>query len=164
MKETGIVRKLDDLGRLVIPKEIRKMYKMKEGDSIEIYTLNNTICIRKFDETSSFYEQIEGMCNILKNKYENTIFFTSDEYIKRNRLKVDERLIEKAQVHRSCFFENSKFFTNEEKRYAGYIAPVVNNGVYYGSFVMLFDKKEYKEESLEMMRIFAQLLAHQQHE
>ena len=43
MKETGIVRKLDDLGRLVIPKEIRKMYKMKEGDSIEIYLHNDAI-------------------------------------------------------------------------------------------------------------------------
>jgi len=32
MKETGMVRRLDDLGRLVIPKEIRRMYKMKEGD------------------------------------------------------------------------------------------------------------------------------------
>ena len=55
MKETGIVRKLDDLGRLVIPKEIRKMYRMKEGDSIEIYTMNNTICIRKFDDKQKNY-------------------------------------------------------------------------------------------------------------
>ena len=37
MKATGIVRRLDDLGRLVIPKEIRKIYKLKEGDSIEFF-------------------------------------------------------------------------------------------------------------------------------
>ena len=34
MKATGIVRRLDDLGRLVIPKEIRKQYRMKEGDPL----------------------------------------------------------------------------------------------------------------------------------
>ena len=163
MKETGIVRKLDDLGRLVIPKEIRKMYRMKEGDSIEIYLQNDAICIRKFDETSSFYEQIEVLCKILKDKYENTVFFTSDEYLKRKNLKIDEKLMEKAQVHRSCFFTNTKYLNKDEQRYNGYIVPVINNGNYYGSFVMIFDKREYKEELLEYMRIFAQIIANQQH-
>ena len=37
MKATGIVRRLDDLGRLFIPKEIRKIYKLKDGDSIELF-------------------------------------------------------------------------------------------------------------------------------
>ena len=38
MKSTGIVRRLDDLGRLVIPKEMRRQYRLKEGDSIEFFT------------------------------------------------------------------------------------------------------------------------------
>ena len=38
MKATGIVRRMDDLGRVVIPKEIRKTMRIKEGDSLEIYT------------------------------------------------------------------------------------------------------------------------------
>ena len=163
MKETGIVRRLDDLGRLVIPKEIRKMYKMKEGDSIEIYIANNTICIRKYDETSSFYEQIENMCNLLHNKYRNHIFFTSEEYMNRNGSTIEEKVVEKAQIHRSDFFENVKIYKNSENRYRGYIAPVVNNGNFYGSFVMVFDEKEFNEEFLEHMRLFAQLLASQQH-
>lgn len=163
MKETGIVRRLDDLGRLVIPKEIRKMYKMKEGDSIEIYVANNTICIRKYDETSSFYEQIEKMCEILNNKYGNHIFFNSEEYLKRKGSTIDEKIMEKTQVHRSDFFENIKVYKENETRYRGYIAPVVNNGNYYGSFVMVFNEREYNEELLENMRLFAQLLASQQH-
>lgn len=163
MKETGIVRKLDDLGRLVIPKEIRKMYKMKEGDSIEIYLDNNAICIRKYDVTSSFYEQIESMCKILQEKYDNSILFTGEEYIKRNALRIDDRLLERAQVHRSTMLQNVKYTKEDEKRYCAYAVPVVQNGNYYGSFVMIFDKREYKEELLEYMRLFAQILAHQQH-
>mgnify|MGYP003308116707 CR=1 FL=1 len=38
MKATGIVRRIDDLGRVVIPKEIRKVHRIKEGDPLEIFT------------------------------------------------------------------------------------------------------------------------------
>ena len=38
MKETGIVRRIDELGRVVIPKEIRKTLRIKEGDPLEIFT------------------------------------------------------------------------------------------------------------------------------
>ena len=38
MKATGVVRRIDDLGRIVIPKEIRKVLHIKEGDPIEIFT------------------------------------------------------------------------------------------------------------------------------
>ena len=38
MKATGIVRRIDDLGRVVIPKEIRRTMRIKEGDPLEIYT------------------------------------------------------------------------------------------------------------------------------
>ena len=38
MKATGIVRRIDELGRVVIPKEIRRTLRIREGDSLEIYT------------------------------------------------------------------------------------------------------------------------------
>ena len=38
MKATGIVRRIDDLGRVVIPKEIRRPLRIREGDPLEIYT------------------------------------------------------------------------------------------------------------------------------
>lgn len=38
MKATGIVRRIDDLGRVVIPKEIRRMMNLKEGEALEIFT------------------------------------------------------------------------------------------------------------------------------
>ena len=41
MKATGIVRRIDDLGRVVIPKEIRRVLRIREGDPLEIYTDNN---------------------------------------------------------------------------------------------------------------------------
>ncbi len=52
MKSTGIVRKVDQLGRIVIPKELRKTLGISEGyDSMEIYIENSNIFLVKYDET-----------------------------------------------------------------------------------------------------------------
>ncbi len=49
MKPTGIVRKLDDLGRVVVPKEIRRTLRIREGDPLEIYTdSNGEVIFRKY--------------------------------------------------------------------------------------------------------------------
>ena len=46
MKATGVVRRIDELGRIVIPKEIRKNLRIRDGENIEIYTdINNNIIL-----------------------------------------------------------------------------------------------------------------------
>ena len=49
MKATGIVRRMDDLGRVVIPKEIRNRFKIREGDPLEIFTTNEGIVFAPYD-------------------------------------------------------------------------------------------------------------------
>lgn len=46
MKNLGIVRNLDQLGRITLPKELRKTFGIKEGDPVEIFTENESICLR----------------------------------------------------------------------------------------------------------------------
>lgn len=49
MKATGIVRRIDDLGRVVIPKEIRRTMKIREGDPLEIFTdKDGFVCLKKY--------------------------------------------------------------------------------------------------------------------
>lgn len=55
MKSTGIVRKIDDLGRIVIPKEIRRLFELKENsDALEIFVDENTIILKKYDAILHF--------------------------------------------------------------------------------------------------------------
>lgn len=53
MKATGIIRRIDDLGRVVIPKEIRRSCRIREGDPIEIFTVQMggqpIVCFRKYE-------------------------------------------------------------------------------------------------------------------
>ncbi|MFA9376942.1 MAG: AbrB/MazE/SpoVT family DNA-binding domain-containing protein [Lachnotalea sp.] len=48
MKKTGIIRKCDDLGRIVIPKEIRKTFEIQEGEPIEIFVQDDAIVLKKY--------------------------------------------------------------------------------------------------------------------
>ena len=53
MKATGIVRRIDDLGRVVVPKEIRRVLRIREGDPLEIYTSNTgEIILKKYSPIS----------------------------------------------------------------------------------------------------------------
>ena len=48
MKTTGIVRRVDDLGRVVIPREIRRNLGIREGDPLEIFLHEDCICFKKY--------------------------------------------------------------------------------------------------------------------
>ena len=67
MKATGIVRRIDDLGRIVIPKEIRRSFRIKEGDPLEIYTeADGEVIFKKYSpigELSAFAGQYAEVLN-----------------------------------------------------------------------------------------------------
>ena len=58
MKATGIIRNIDDLGRVVIPREIRRSLKIREGDPLEILIEKNCVCFKKYSTLGSFSEDI----------------------------------------------------------------------------------------------------------
>ena len=66
MKSTGIVRKVDELGRIVIPMELRNKLKIGEKDPIEIYVDGSSVILKKLEESCIF-------CNSKKDiiKYKN---------------------------------------------------------------------------------------------
>ena len=63
MKATGIVRRVDDLGRIVIPKEIRRTLRIREGDPLEIYTeKDGGVIFRKYSPMGDLQEFAAQMC------------------------------------------------------------------------------------------------------
>ena len=63
MKATGIVRRVDDLGRIVIPKEIRRTLKIREGDPLEIYTeKDGGVIFRKYSPMGDLLELSTQLC------------------------------------------------------------------------------------------------------
>ncbi len=66
MKATGIVRRIDDLGRVVIPKEIRRTMRIREGDPLEIYTSNDgEVIFKKYSAISEMSENATQVADIM---------------------------------------------------------------------------------------------------
>lgn len=79
MKHTGIIRRIDDLGRIVIPKEIRRNYHIKEGDPLEISTDGKYICFNKYMSTdmsqdSQFAQDLYRWCQILYGPFDVDLY------------------------------------------------------------------------------------------
>ena len=67
MKATGIVRRIDDLGRVVIPKEIRRTLHIKEGDPLEIYTAKDgEVIFKKYSPVGDMGQFAEEYCSTLQ--------------------------------------------------------------------------------------------------
>lgn len=66
MKDTGIVRRIDEMGRVVLPKEIRKTLTINESDSLEIYVEGNEIIINKYSTEESIINTLENLDEILQ--------------------------------------------------------------------------------------------------
>lgn len=66
MKATGIVRRVDDLGRVVIPKEIRRTMNIREGEPLEIYIDKDMVCFKKYS-----YDAVSELNTIINEIYED---------------------------------------------------------------------------------------------
>lgn len=63
MRSTGIVRKIDELGRLVIPKETRKVLDINEGEGLEIFTEGENIILKKYQPGCVFCGNASDVIN-----------------------------------------------------------------------------------------------------
>lgn len=63
MKSTGIVRRVDDLGRVVIPIELRRIMNIQEKDGLEIYTNDDQIVLKKYEPACIFCGNAENVTN-----------------------------------------------------------------------------------------------------
>lgn len=66
MKSTGIIRRVDDLGRVVIPKEIRRTLRIHENDPMELFIADNCVCFRKYATNAlmNYRAQIVAAANL----------------------------------------------------------------------------------------------------
>ncbi len=160
MKATGIVRRIDDLGRIVIPKEIRRTMRIREGDPLEIFTdSNGTVIFKKYSPigelgefASQYAESLSksaGIPAVITDK-DNVIAVSGipKKELREKKVSGDlEKIMEGKSVFRA---ENeSKYvqIADETDKYeAGVVAPIVYDGDSIGSVIFIAEPPNHVGE------------------
>lgn len=167
MKATGVVRRIDDLGRIVIPKEIRKTLRIKEGDPLEIFTdREGQVILKKYSpigELSEFATEYAetlakttGHIACITDK--DTIIAISGgskkEFLEQNISKDLEKIMEDKEVYISKE-NNDKSIpimqndNGERRNNAQVVYPIISDGDSIGSVILISKDANTKMTDIE---------------
>ncbi len=140
MKPTGIVRKIDELGRIVLPKEMRKCLNINTGDDFQIRLEDEKIILEKYSYLKNYEQEILNIinCFISETTYDISLVVNSKIINKNNEIidqKLD-RLIQERKVFECKNIEELELNKNLiiEGRYI--ILPIVVNSDLLGSLII----------------------------
>ena len=130
MKATGVIRRIDELGRVVIPKEIRKNLRIKDGTNLEIFIDNNNIILSKFSEMKELGDIASKLVETLGNVYNKDIYITDNDSVVAATTKENIGTLISEDVEK-YIRERKSFITDE------YAISVINkNGDALGSVII----------------------------
>lgn len=167
MKATGIVRRIDDLGRVVIPKEIRRTLRIREGDPLEIFTdREGGVILKKYSPIGDLSEFSKGYTDSLQQTIGNIVMICDKdtiisisgapkkEYLEKKISYDLEKIIEERKI--VYFGDDNKavsIYDDEdidEKYSAQVISPIIAEGDTVGAVIIVSKEGGKKFNELEM--------------
>ena len=156
MKATGIVRRVDDLGRIVIPKEIRRPLRIREGDPLEIYTeKDGGVIFRKYSPMGDLQDFATSICeSIGANTGHIAAVADRDSIIalhgapKRELMdKPNSQALEKLMEQRKNYRYEAggsliRACETSDKYHLGVAAPILSQGDLMGCVMLLMGEHE----------------------
>ena len=179
MQDTGIIRRIDELGRVVIPKELRKKLKIREGDPLEIYTNKNEMVLKKYSPVASISDHAKAVVNGISAITEKICIVTDNNVViacSTNRFKdwegkeitegIDKSLKERKSVivNRSDGGTIIPVVKNAETEMENQIiVPITANGDCYGSVILLDSDKNsrFSLDDVKLVRLGSGFLSNQ---
>ena len=166
MKATGVVRRIDDLGRIVIPKEIRRNFKINEGDSLEIFVDSNGIVLKKYSLLDDMVEIAFDLVDVVRKVYGKNVIITDKERViaavkdlkseylsKELTSTIKERIEDRSE---SLQQESSLIVIDDETITSYFLVPIIANSDSLGSVILLGDN--ISEEDKTLIRFITSIL------
>lgn len=171
MKTTGIIRRIDDLGRIVVPKELRKTLRIKNGDSLEIFVDNEDIILKKYSPMESIEEAaaryVESFNQVIKHSVivtdKDRVIAASGSLKKRYLGKEITEFTERGIERRDSFVERQKktfSFVDGIEDYGYYsFSSILSDGDTIGSVIIISIENPILESEEKMAVILSKLLS-----
>lgn len=165
MRATGIVRRIDDLGRVVIPKEIRRTQSIRVGDPLEIFvTGSGEVVFKKYSPVGEMYQEAALLCEVLaKTSHVQVIATDRDRVIAQSGAKelMDQplgALYEKAMSERRFYLRGEKDGNLAlQSQPISAMMPVLARGDLVGS-VAIIGEKAVPEQQQTLIKVAASYL------
>ena len=177
MKATGIVRRVDDLGRIVIPKEIRRTLRIREGDPLEIYTeKDGGVIFRKYSPMGDLQDFAAQMCeSIGANTGRIAAVADRDSIIalsgapkrelidKPNSPELDKLMEQRKNYRYQPGDSLIKATESSDKYHLGVAAPILSQGDLMGCVMLLLgeDRSPLQEHDQKLAQTVAGFLGKQ---
>lgn len=164
MEQTGIKRRIDELGRIVIPRDIREHFKIKAGDSFDISVEDERIVLQKFSPMDKQLTQLYYMCEVLTDVVEAKVMFYYDsEFIDPNleapiTSKTTTSFQNILSEYHPVSFNDEQLFVDSTETKAGYTYPIIKEGNIVGVFIIFKQLAKLEEKHLAALDFCEQFL------
>ncbi len=138
----GSLRRIDELGRIVIPKTVREALRIKSGDSLEIYTENENIILKKHSTLNELEEISIVIKEVLKNITKAEIIITDKNKIitatenSYQNKKISNELLKILEERNIIIKENISITDETEDESIYLVNPIIINGDIIGSIIL----------------------------
>ena len=165
MKTIGIIRRVDELGRIVIPKELRNNLKIKSGDFLEIFLDDNKISLKKKDLIENCPDSLNSLLKIISKRLNLDIIITdTDKFIYKEGYKSGDILnkeigndLYKCILKRNTIMKsNFEIFSNRKVNMI--LEPIIVNGDVLGSVIFFKENAVINKSDELAIEIITKLL------
>ncbi|NEU32548.1 stage V sporulation protein T [bacterium LRH843] len=157
MKATGIVRRIDDLGRVVIPKEIRRTLRIREGDPLEIFVdRDGEVILKKYSPISELGDFAKEYAEALYESLNHYVLIadrdtfiaiagaSKKEYANKNIGEIVEKVMEERKTRLEVTSGEYNLVGDHLEEIKGFvIAPIIANGDPIGATVLFSKEQEF---------------------
>ena len=171
MKATGIIRRIDDLGRVVIPKEIRKNLRIKEGDNLEIFVNGEDVILKKYSMMNKINDLAQELTDAIYTFMTHSIFITDTdqvvagsgplkkEYINKNISDFITESIKRRDKMIQNHFKELNFVRDIEPIDCSYVmSTILVNGEALGMVLIISKDEKLGEGEMQMASIVSSFM------
>lgn len=170
MKATGVVRRIDDLGRIVIPKEIRRTLRIRDGESLEIFVENEMIALKKFSSMNDLSDICNDLVNTINQTISKNVLITDGDQVisfsgnnKNTYLKNSiSKYIEEKLSNREIVIEKNKrevnFVDGFIENVSFVFSPIITNGDVIGSVIIFSENENITDLEVNLASITSKFL------
>ncbi len=166
LKSTGVIRRIDELGRIVLPKEIRRNLNIRDGESLEIFVENDQIVLKKFSKIKDYGEIIHSICELVSSVYGCKLIVTDRDKVVYSNFdsssigtELDMKLIHIIQNRESVLKNNLQTYSFNKEEIQGYyfIQPIISSTDCLG-LLLIYSDKAIEEENVLLLKLIANII------